>query len=55
MDYTEGIIIRTKQELQGWTLTYTDKNPGMIVICCPQWYTDKMYETFNFVKQNSPY
>jgi len=52
---TEDEILHTKRALHNWVMTYTDKNPGMIVICCPQWYTNKMYDTFNFTKKNATY
>jgi len=34
------------RKLKGWLITYADKNPGMLIACCPMWYYDKMNETF---------
>ena len=34
------------RKLSGWLIMYADKNPGMLITCCPMWYIIKMNETF---------
>jgi len=42
-------------QLNGWAITYADKNSGMLVACCPIWYEEKMKETFGYDKPGDPY
>ena len=43
------------RQLKGWLITYADKNPGMLVACCPEWYREKMKETFKHDNDEDTY
>jgi len=48
------VRIATRQ-LKGWLITYADKNPGMLIACCPVWYAQNTWKTFKYGGENDTY